>query len=97
MILLSFPAKKRDAMSENKFTKFGFDLRVIAAVILAAVAIGAINNALVSEDRQVSWSGRGIALDEGAAAPHEEDAEAGDEEPEEDAGSDEEDNAEEES
>ncbi len=51
-------------MSAIRYIKFGFDLRVIAAFLLAALAIGAINNMLAGDERQVPWSGEGIAADD---------------------------------
>ena len=51
-------------MSVSRYIKFGFDLRIIAAFLLAALAIGAINNMLAGDERRIPWSGAGITADE---------------------------------
>lgn len=51
-------------MSESRFIMFGLDLRVVCAMLGAALVLGAVNNALVGDDKRVAWSGRGIAADE---------------------------------
>lgn len=55
-------------MTESRFIKFGFDLRAVAAILVASLAVGVVNNMLTGEERRVPWSGNGIAHD-GAAEP----------------------------
>lgn len=47
-------------MQESRFVKFGFDLRVVAAILAASLAVGIVNNLRVGDERRVPWSGAGI-------------------------------------
>jgi len=47
-------------MQKNRYERFGLDLRVIAAALVAALVIGVINNLRVADEQRVPWSGEGI-------------------------------------
>ena len=53
-------------MDESRFKVAGFDLRVVAAILVAAAAIGVANNLLVGGERRVPWTGEGIVADSAA-------------------------------
>ncbi len=47
-------------MQDSRFIKFGFDLRVVAAILAVSLAAGIANNLRVDDERRVPWSGAGI-------------------------------------